>query len=175
VALVKQGLVKLYGVNGEEFLQIITWEKHQQIRAKRSKYPDPDDNSPADDSNGNQVLSNVPVIQSNPIQSNPNPKRKAPPEKQNLSFENYIEQLRTEYSDLNFDNELKKFHLYWSEGNKKLKRPKLALKNWMDKAREFKEGKDGKIRGHIKGDEQGANNAGANKFTSGKYGDLVQK
>ena len=42
------------------------------------------------------------------------------------------------YQDIDFDNELEKFELYWTEGGRKLKRPKLALKNWMDKAREYK-------------------------------------
>jgi hypothetical protein len=31
-----------------------------------------------------------------------------------------------------------KFRLYWSEGGRQLKRPGLALLNWMLKAREFK-------------------------------------
>lgn len=58
-------------------------------------------------------------------------------------FNEYIEELRLEYPDLDFENQFKKFKLYWSEGPKKLKRPKTALKNWMDKAREFKKEKDG--------------------------------
>ena len=65
------------------------------------------------------------------------------PERQKIEFEEYVEVLRAEYADLNFDNELKKFHLYWSEGGRKLKRPKLALKNWMDKATEIKLDKEG--------------------------------
>jgi len=55
-----------------------------------------------------------------------------------LDFEDYKEELRSEFKDVNFDNEVKKFHLYWSEGGRKLKRPKLALRNWMEKAREIK-------------------------------------
>ena len=52
-------LVQLYAVDGRSFLQFTTWERHQQIRAKRSKYPSPD-------GNGFQMIANVPVIQSNP-------------------------------------------------------------------------------------------------------------
>ena len=48
----------------------------------------------------------------------------------------YLEEMRGQYLDINFDNELEKFHLYWSEGNRELKNPKLALRHWMDKARE---------------------------------------
>jgi len=65
--------------------------------------------------------------------------KRATPESRKLEFEEYIEEIRQEYTGLNFDNEIKKFHLYWSEGTRKLQRPKLALKNWMDKAQEFKD------------------------------------
>ena len=33
------GLVRGYEVQGRPFLQLATWEQHQQIRAKKSKYP----------------------------------------------------------------------------------------------------------------------------------------
>lgn len=41
--LVETGLVKLYEVQGKPVLQISTWSRHQQIRAKKSKYPAPDE------------------------------------------------------------------------------------------------------------------------------------
>lgn len=63
--LVRADLVIVYTVNGCDYLQMRTWDKHQQIRAKRSKYPD----MIADDINCNQMQSDVPVIQSNPIQT----------------------------------------------------------------------------------------------------------
>jgi len=69
--------------------------------------------------------------------------------------DSYTEELRPQYPDIDFDNELEKFHLYWSEGGRTLKRPKLALKNWMDKAREFKGEKDGKHRGDTKKEKTG--------------------
>lgn len=37
------GLVRGYEVRGKSFLQLTAWEKHQQIRAKNSKYPSPDE------------------------------------------------------------------------------------------------------------------------------------
>lgn len=40
-ALSHAGLVTLYTVNGVRYLQVSTWEKHQQVRAIRSKFPDP--------------------------------------------------------------------------------------------------------------------------------------
>ena len=78
-SLIKQGLIFIYEVDGKEYLQMSTWEKHQQIRAKRSKFPAPDDgviHKIANDINGKHPLSNVPEnpIQSNlESESNPNP------------------------------------------------------------------------------------------------------
>ena len=64
VDLVRAELVIVYTVNGCDYVQMRTWDKHQQIRAKRSKYPD----MQSSDINCNQVQSDAPVIQSNPIQ-----------------------------------------------------------------------------------------------------------
>lgn len=41
--LVETGLVELYEVQGRPVLQLSTWSRHQQIRAKKSKYPSPDE------------------------------------------------------------------------------------------------------------------------------------
>ena len=68
-ALSEQKLIFLYSVEGKPYLQMVTWNKHQQIRAQKSKYPDPCEGVISSDINGNQEQSNVPVIQSNPIQS----------------------------------------------------------------------------------------------------------
>lgn len=38
------GLVRGYEVQGRPYLQLTTWNCHQQIRAKKSKYPAPDEN-----------------------------------------------------------------------------------------------------------------------------------
>lgn len=70
--LVTVGLVRLYRVDGKPYLSITNWAKHQQIRAQRAKYPMPED---GEEITCNQLISDAPVIQSNPIQSesNPNP------------------------------------------------------------------------------------------------------
>lgn len=57
-------MIDLYKVDGRSFLQMRTWEKHQQVRAKRSKYPAPVEGLQSSDINCNQAQSNVPVIQS---------------------------------------------------------------------------------------------------------------
>lgn len=66
-SLQRAGLIRIYTVNDKPYLQISTWDKHQQVRAKRSKYPP----MISDDINCNQVQADAPVIQSNTIQYNP--------------------------------------------------------------------------------------------------------
>lgn len=68
--LVSAELVVLYVFEDKPYLYLPTWDKHQQIRAKRSKYPAPEDGLISNDINCNQMIAYVPVIQS---ESNPNP------------------------------------------------------------------------------------------------------
>ena len=69
-SLVKNRLVFVYGEG--KYLQMVTWDKHQQIRAKRSKYPQPSE----EDINGYQMIADDYICPRNPIQSesesNPN-------------------------------------------------------------------------------------------------------
>lgn len=63
-------LITLYENGGIRYAQVTKWEKHQQVRAKRSKYPAIDDqnsNLISNDIKCNQTMAYVPVIQSNPI------------------------------------------------------------------------------------------------------------
>ena len=64
--LVTVGLVALYVFEGKPYLHLPTWNEHQTIRAKRSKYPEPDNTC-------NQMISDASRCSRNPIQSNPNP------------------------------------------------------------------------------------------------------
>ena len=76
--LVNVELVVLYVFEGKPYLHLPSWDKHQQIRAKRSKYPAPDDGVPTSDSICNHVIADAPVIQSNPNTNlNPNTKESA--------------------------------------------------------------------------------------------------
>ena len=54
----------IYEFESRPYLQLSTWEKHQQIRAKRSKFP-------AYDSTCMQMISDDIRCHRNPIQSNP--------------------------------------------------------------------------------------------------------
>lgn len=63
--LVRVGLVSCYEANKKPFLFLPTWNEHQSVRAKKSKYPEPEIIC-------NQMQADVPEIQSN-AKSNPNP------------------------------------------------------------------------------------------------------
>lgn len=69
-SLSREGLITIYEVDERNYLQMNTWEKHQQVRAKRSKFPGIDEgvlvdeiNETAPDIKCNQMQSNVPVIE----------------------------------------------------------------------------------------------------------------
>lgn len=66
-SLLQKGLIELYGVKGILYGQVMAWDKHQQIRAKRSKYPSKSES----DYTCNQMISDDGICHRNPIQSNP--------------------------------------------------------------------------------------------------------
>ena len=124
------GLVDLYTVNGHPYLQLSTWSEHQSIRNKKSKYPSIDERDCEQlktiESNCNQLNANVPVIQSNPIQSNPNTNRFKPPT---------IEEVKA-YCDerKNSVDPQKWFDYYtangWMVGKNKMKDWKASVRTW---------------------------------------------
>ena len=64
-ALAGRGLIRLYETEGEPYFCFPRWDAHQQIRAKKSRFPAPD-------INGYQMISSDSTCPRNPIQSNPN-------------------------------------------------------------------------------------------------------
>lgn len=128
--LVRAGLIIRYlAPDGRTYLKFSKWEKHQQIRSKKSKFPQFDDSCKlikADDSNGyqmisddikkNQMISNAPVIQSNPIQSeyesinesNTSPAEPEPilstDEQKNKKIAHYVKMLKA-YKDKGWDTQ----------------------------------------------------------------------
>ena len=83
---------------------------------------------------------NLPSTGQVPVSVTPPTKEKRKPLKKEktATFAEYKDQLRERFSDLDFDLELEKFNHYWSEGTRKLQRPKLALLNWLTRARKYK-------------------------------------
>ncbi len=75
-ALASAELVILYEVDGKPFLQMKTWDRHQRVRAKVSKYPAPADaccqmtaNRSQMTANENDAPQNADIRARNPIQS----------------------------------------------------------------------------------------------------------
>ena len=71
-ALTSAELVVIYEKDGHPFIQMKTWDRHQSIRAKRSKFPSPDEDCNqlnADEINCKQMKSNESKCSRNPIQS----------------------------------------------------------------------------------------------------------
>ena len=65
-------LVSTYVVDGKPFVRLPGWDRHQQIRAKKSKYPAPDTSC-------NQMISDDCKCPRNPIQSESNPNPESEP------------------------------------------------------------------------------------------------
>lgn len=62
--LANVGLVVLYEFEGKPYLHLPTWNEHQNVRAKRSKYPSPDEAVNTSAYICNHLQADVPVIQS---------------------------------------------------------------------------------------------------------------
>jgi hypothetical protein len=62
---------------------------------------------------------------------NTSPLKKSPE-----TFEQYQETIKLKYPKLNFEDEMEGFRLYWTEGGRQLRNPKLALRNWFRIAQE---------------------------------------
>lgn len=70
------GIADLYEVGGRPYLQLCAWAKHQTIRAKRSKYPEPltkTSDLQADENICKQMQADESICLRNPIQSESNP------------------------------------------------------------------------------------------------------
>ncbi len=79
----------------------------------------------------------------------------------------YKNQLKIEFPNIDIEEEYKKFVLWWEEGNRELKRPKLAFRNWIKKATQPTQGKNAGVN-KINSDDP-------DKYTKGKYGHMVRR
>jgi len=64
-----------------------------------------------------------------------NPKKE---EEERGTSENFLTEMSKDFPELDIKDQLKSFTLYWQEGNRKLKHPRFAFRNWLKKAREIK-------------------------------------
>lgn len=155
-ALAEAELVILYQVGGRPFLQMRSWERHQQIRAKMSRYPAPGegqtlaegpgpqraDGGPASNDDGRlQVMADDGGCSRNPIQEeiNPNTKEKggfAPPT---------ADDVRAYCLEKDYQVDPDRFCDFyaskgWKVGNQPMKDWRAAVRSW---ARRDKEGGGG--------------------------------
>ena len=82
-------LVTLYVFEGKPYLYLPTWNEHQSVRAKRSRYPAPDDGVITSASICMQMKSDESICPRNPIQSNPNPIRESESNAREDAFESF--------------------------------------------------------------------------------------
>ena len=84
-------LVTLYEVDGKPFLQMNTWDKHQTIRAKKSKCPSPENGKITSEIICKQMQADECKCPRNPIQSesNTNPKLKCSTQELDRMFDKF--------------------------------------------------------------------------------------
>lgn len=119
-------LVTLYEFEGKPYLYLPTWNEHQTIRAKKSKFPDPYGckQMQADENICKQMQADVPVIQSN-TKSNSysyseGEKRFVPPTQEEVQ----------QYCDENgYNIDVEFFFRYYTASNWK-RRDGTPVKNW---------------------------------------------
>jgi len=150
------GLVIPYEYDGKPILQLVTWDKHQIVRNKRSKYPAIDGSEETTatenvrlisiESNCMQLNANVTVIQSNPIQSesnpnpnpNPNPNNADKPQKHKYGeYQNVLltdeefEKLKNEFHD--YQERIERLSGYIASVGKKYKSHYATIRQWAAK------------------------------------------
>lgn len=67
--LVEKGMVLLYEAEGAPYLMIKAWDKHQQTRSQKSRYPKPENLPVSKENIGNQMISDDIRCSLNPIQN----------------------------------------------------------------------------------------------------------
>ncbi len=144
-ALANVGLIKLYQVEGMPYLAIAKWSEHQQIRAKKPKYPMPEMQNEIDcDASEiicNQAQANVPVIQSNPIQSESNPIQSIGAVRAHVMPDDFFpNETGTAYAKskgLDLVTELNSFKNHHAAKATKFKDWQAGWRTWCDKAVSF--------------------------------------
>ena len=88
--LVIAGLVVLYEFEGKPYLYLPTWNDHQNVRAKRSKYPSPEGCVIAHENICNHMYADVPVIQSESESESKSKRDNAPAKHAYGEFDNVL-------------------------------------------------------------------------------------
>lgn len=91
--------------------------------------------------------------------------------KKRISIEDFINQLKLDFPKIDVEDEIKNCELWYEGKRKKIKNHKLAYKNWMKNTMKFK----GNGHGTNIVNTQKGNSQSADKYTTGKYADLIQR
>lgn len=126
------GLVCVYTVNGKPILCLPTWNDHQNVRAKKSKYPSPEEANTTHEFICNQMNSDVPVIQSNP---NPNPNPNTEGRARSRFTPPSLEEVREYCQERGNNVDAQRFIDYytangWLVGKNKMKDWKACVRTW---------------------------------------------
>lgn len=146
--LSNSGMIALYEVDGEPYFYFTAWDKHQQIRAKKSKFPEP---LISDDIICNQLISDDIICSRNPIQSNPiqNPNTNTNGAKPHARFvPPTLEEVKAYCAERHNNVNVERFMAFyeangWVQGKgKPIKDWKATVRTWEDS----KPHQDGEVR-----------------------------
>lgn len=134
--LARAGLVSLYESDGKPFLFLPTWNEHQAIRAKRSKYPEPEIIC-------NQMRADESKCPRNPIQSESNPNTNTNTKEACARFvPPTVDEVRSYCHERKNSVDPQHFVDYyeargWMLGKVKMKDWRSAVRTWEKKSPEF--------------------------------------
>lgn len=122
--------------NSDNILTIINWKMYQseyeRQKPQRIKSANDSAGKSADESAGRD--NRVEILDNRLRDDRDNRVNSA-----TRDLNNFLEELKIEYPDLDVKKEWKKCQDWWSEGKKKMYRPKTALRNWLEKAMKIRE------------------------------------
>jgi hypothetical protein len=151
-SLVNAELIYLYVVDGKTYLQVTTWDKYQQKRAKNSKYPSPDDGMIAYDIICNQTQSDDSICPretrnekreyentrselSSPTANDDPPSKSKPNKNKYAEFvsmtEDEYQKLVTAYGEVKTRRMIEILDNYKGANGKKYKSDYRAILNWV--------------------------------------------
>jgi hypothetical protein len=156
--LVNAGLVILYQtVDGKQYIKLAKWDKHQQKRAKRSKYPVPEADGATIISSAiicNQMQANVPENRESRIENRESRIENTEPSVQKLTLsefknvklsEDELKKLYERFGQAATDEAIEEFG-GWMKANGKAKKDHYAtLINWIKRNQEKKPSQASKI------------------------------
>lgn len=135
------GCINFYVVDGRPYLYFPNWESHQTVRNHKSKYPEPPvQQLNSIESNCTQLNANVPVIQSNPIQSESISESESNTRKARHRYGRYnnvllsdadMDSLKTEYPD--YEQRIERLSEYIAAKGDKYKNHLAVIRSWARK------------------------------------------